>query len=97
MLYVTIGDARRPSEAARPGSLVAKLLRYTPEGEIPTNNPYPGSPVYASGLRNSQGLAWSPETGLRVAGRRRYVGGRPLRATARGVEPRDRPVRNCIL
>jgi glucose/arabinose dehydrogenase len=63
MLYVTAGDARRPSEAARQGSLVAKLLRYTPEGEIPTDNPYPDSPVYASGLRNSQGLAWNSDTG----------------------------------
>jgi glucose/arabinose dehydrogenase len=67
MLYVTIGDARRPSEAARQGSLVAKLLRYTPDGGIPADNPYGDSPVYASGLRNSQGLAWSPETGALFA------------------------------
>ena len=63
MLYVTVGDARRPSEAGRQRSLVAKVLRYTPEGGIPEDNPFPDSPVYASGLRNSQGLAWHPETG----------------------------------
>lgn len=63
MLYVTSGDARRPSEAGRQGSLVGKVLRYTPEGEIPTDNPFPDSPVYASGLRNTQGLAWHPVTG----------------------------------
>jgi glucose/arabinose dehydrogenase len=63
MLYVTTGDARRPSEAGRQGSLVGKLLRYTAEGGIPADNPFPDSPVYASGLRNAQGLAWHPQTG----------------------------------
>ncbi len=63
MLYVTTGDARRPSEAGRQGSLVGKVLRYTPDGQIPADNPFPDSPVWASGLRNAQGLAWHPEAG----------------------------------
>jgi len=62
MLYVTAGDATRPEAAQDPASLAGKLLRYRPDGSIPADNPDPKSPVYASGLRNPQGLAWNIET-----------------------------------
>lgn len=57
MLYVTAGDAGDPASSQDPGSLAGKILRFTPEGGIPADNPLPGSPVYALGVRNSQGLA----------------------------------------
>lgn len=60
MLYVTAGDAAEPSSAQEVNSLGGKVLRYTPAGGVPSDNPFPGSPVYALGLRNSQGLAWHP-------------------------------------
>jgi aldose sugar dehydrogenase len=63
MLYVATGDARDPGSAADLGSLAGKILRYRPDGGIPADNPVPGSPVWASGLRNPQGLAWDPESG----------------------------------
>jgi len=63
MLYVTTGDAGQPGRAQDPTSLAGKVLRYTPEGAIPADNPSPGSPVWALGLRNVQGLAWHPDTG----------------------------------
>ena len=63
MLYVTAGDAREPALAQDPESPAGKILRLTPEGGVPDDNPFPGSPVYALGLRNAQGLAWHPETG----------------------------------
>lgn len=63
LLYVTTGDATRPALAQDPTSLAGKLLRYRPDGTLPDDNPTPGSPVYALGLRNPQGLAWHPETG----------------------------------
>ena len=44
-------------------SLNGKILRLNPDGSIPADNPFPGSPVYAYGLRNPQGLAWQPGTG----------------------------------
>lgn len=63
MLYVTVGDVTQPELAQDPASLAGKLLRYRADGTVPPDNPTPGSPVYASGIRNSQGLAWSPQSG----------------------------------
>lgn len=62
-LYVTLGDAFHPPNAAHRDSLAGKILRLTQEGGVPRDNPWPGSPVYALGLRNPQGLVWEPETG----------------------------------
>ncbi len=61
-LYVTTGDARQPSQAQDRSSLAGKILRLNPDGSIPTDNPFAGSPVYSYGHRNPQGLAWHPET-----------------------------------
>lgn len=58
MLYVATGDAGTPDNAAKTTSLAGKILRYTPEGGIPRDNPFPDSPVFALGVRNVQGLAW---------------------------------------
>ena len=38
-------------------------MRLEPDGKIPGDNPFPGSPVYSYGHRNPQGLAWHPRTG----------------------------------
>jgi glucose/arabinose dehydrogenase len=62
MLYVGTGDATRPELAQDPESLGGKILRLTPEGGIPADNPQPESPVFASGLRNVQGFDWDPVT-----------------------------------
>lgn len=62
MLYVCTGDARQPETAQDLGSLGGKILRLTPEGAFPEDNPFEKSPVYAYGLRNPQGLAWEPHT-----------------------------------
>jgi aldose sugar dehydrogenase len=61
MLYVTTGDSRQPRLAQDPQSLAGKVLRYTPEGGIPDDNPIAGSPVYALGVRNPQGLHWNED------------------------------------
>lgn len=67
MLYTTAGDATQPELAQDPASLAGKVLRYRPDGTVPDDNPMPGSPVYALGIRNSQGLAWDFETGVAFA------------------------------
>jgi glucose/arabinose dehydrogenase len=67
MLYVCTGDAGVPAAAQDLKSLSGKILRITPEGRIPPDNPFPNSPVYALGFRNPQGLAWHPSTGELIA------------------------------
>jgi glucose/arabinose dehydrogenase len=62
MLYIATGDAGDPGAAREASSLAGKILRYTPDGGIPPDNPTPNSPVYALGLRNVQGLAWHPRS-----------------------------------
>jgi quinoprotein glucose dehydrogenase len=63
MLYVTAGEIFQAELAADLKSLGGKILRIAPDGAIPQDNPFPGSPVYSYGHRNPQGLAWHPETG----------------------------------
>src|SRR5699024_10620118 len=52
MLYVTTGDALEPSRAQDLDSLAGKILRLTPDGDIPEDNPFEDSPVYSYGHRN---------------------------------------------
>ena len=63
-LYVTTGDATERELAQRLDSLAGKTLRYEPDGRIPADNPFPNSPVFSLGHRNSQGLDWHPPSGL---------------------------------
>ncbi len=58
MLYVATGDAGDPSNSQNRDSLGGKILRLTPEGEIPEDNPFPNNPLYSYGHRNVEGLAW---------------------------------------
>jgi glucose/arabinose dehydrogenase len=67
MIYVGTGDARDPEEAQRPASLSGKILRLAPDGSIPKDNPFPGSPVYALGLRNVEAFDWRPDGALVIA------------------------------
>lgn len=62
MLYATVGETRIPDLSQDPNSLGGKILRMTPDGGIPSDNPIGNSLVYSLGHRNSQGLAWD-ETG----------------------------------
>lgn len=75
-LYVTIGDATRNVKcgnlpettgsicpAQDPSSLLGKILRLNSDGSIPTDNPFPNSPIYTIGHRNMYGIAFD-EKGL---------------------------------
>ncbi len=62
-LYVTMGDPGQRENAQALESLSGKVLRINTDGSIPSDNPFPGSPVYTYGHRNPQGLDWSPITG----------------------------------
>jgi glucose/arabinose dehydrogenase len=61
MLYATTGDAGDRESAQDPDALSGKILRLTPEGAVPDDNPTPGSPVYTLGHRNPQGIAWTDD------------------------------------
>ncbi|MFJ2553682.1 PQQ-dependent sugar dehydrogenase [Microbacterium sp. NPDC087591] len=58
MLYVTAGDAGDRDSAQDPDVLSGKILRLTPDGAVPEDNPFDGSSVYSYGHRNPQGIAW---------------------------------------
>jgi glucose/arabinose dehydrogenase len=64
MLYASTGDAAEESLSQQPDSLAGKILRLTPDGDVPADNPDPSSPVWSSGHRNVQGLAWDDEGNL---------------------------------
>jgi glucose/arabinose dehydrogenase len=58
MLYVGTGDAREPSSSQDMDNPSGKLLRLTPEGEVPADNPFPGKAAFLLGVRNTQGFDW---------------------------------------
>ena len=58
LLYIATGDAGSGDLAQDPESLAGKILRVTPEGSVPRDNPFAGSPVFSLGHRNVQGLAF---------------------------------------
>jgi glucose/arabinose dehydrogenase len=58
LLYIATGDAGSGDHAQDPESLAGKILRVTPDGSVPRDNPFAGSPVFSLGHRNVQGLAF---------------------------------------
>ncbi|SER93608.1 PQQ-dependent sugar dehydrogenase [Salisediminibacterium halotolerans] len=63
-LYATAGDANVPDLAQDKTNLAGSILRLTPDGDVPDDNPYDDSYVYSYGHRNAQGLAWNSEEEL---------------------------------
>ncbi len=63
MLYITAGETFNADLAQDLNSLGGKILRITPDGDIPQDNPFKDSQIYSYGHRNPQGLAWDPDTG----------------------------------
>jgi glucose/arabinose dehydrogenase len=61
MLYVATGDAGRLNSSQDLDSLNWMILRMTPDGAVPDDNPFPGSLVYSYGHRNPQVLAWAED------------------------------------
>lgn len=64
LLYINVGSSCNVCNES--DALRATILRYTTEGKpagaLTTFGRHAPSPIYASGLRNSQGFAWHPST-----------------------------------
>jgi quinoprotein glucose dehydrogenase len=67
MLYITMGEIAQQMLSQDMSRLQGKILRITPEGAVPWDNPLPGSPIWAYGLRNPHGLAFRPGDGVLFA------------------------------
>lgn len=59
-LYWSLADDPAASKAQDPASYLGKILRISLDGTVPTDNPTPGSYIYASGFKAAYGMAWSP-------------------------------------
>lgn len=67
MLYATTGDAGNTANSQDSKSLAGKILRMTPEGKVPADNPFPGSLVYSHRHRNPQGIGWDAQGTMHAA------------------------------
>ena len=72
LLFATTGDAADGSRAQDRASLAGKILRLTPDGDVPAGNPF-GNYTWTYGHRNPQGIAfdsrggmWSAELGQNI-------------------------------
>jgi glucose/arabinose dehydrogenase len=64
-LYLATGDRLVSANAQSLANLHGKVLRFNvPDGSVPADNPFPGSPIWSYGHRNMFGLAIHPRTGL---------------------------------
>lgn len=61
MLYATLGDTGDRDSAQDRQALSGKILRMSPDGEVPEDNPFDDSLVFSMGHRNSQGIAWDEQ------------------------------------
>ena len=61
MLYATLGDTGDRDRAQDEEELSGKILRMTPDGEVPKDNPFGDSLVFSMGHRNPQGIGWDDE------------------------------------
>jgi glucose/arabinose dehydrogenase len=62
MLYAMVGEAHDPSNAQDLSNDAGKVLRMTPAGTVPPDNPFPGSVAFSYGHRNSFGFTFDPLT-----------------------------------
>jgi hypothetical protein len=62
-LYGVVGDNGSPALAQDLAVTAGKILRLNADGSVPSDNPRPGSPIIAYGIRNSFGFTFDPQGG----------------------------------
>jgi glucose/arabinose dehydrogenase len=65
-LYITVGDATQHELAQSTSVEVGKVLRINRDGSIPSDNPFPNSPVYTLGHRNMFGIAFDDKQNIGI-------------------------------
>ena len=63
MLYAIVGEGHNPANAQQLGNDQGKILRMTPTGGIPDDNPLGRRRIFAYGIRNSFGFDFDPRSG----------------------------------
>lgn len=85
--YINVGSSCNVCDESDP--LRATMLRYTlegkPAGALVTMGRHAPSPLWAYGLRNTQGFAWHPETGALYG----TNNGSDMRSDTKGGKPND--------
>jgi aldose sugar dehydrogenase len=66
-LFVSLGDHFKAEESQNLSNTVGKIIRITPDGKAPPDNPFVGKQgaapeIWAYGTRNAEGLAYNPWT-----------------------------------
>ncbi|MET0420687.1 MAG: PQQ-dependent sugar dehydrogenase [Acidimicrobiia bacterium] len=66
-LFVTLGELHQSSAAQDTANVRGKVLRYDPDGSVPSDNPFGAdNPVWAYGFRNPYSIAFSPSGQLAI-------------------------------
>jgi glucose/arabinose dehydrogenase len=63
MLYAIVGEGHTPASAQKLSNPRGKILRMTPQGRRPADDPIAHSKIFAYGIRNSFGFDFDPVTG----------------------------------
>jgi len=77
-LLVAVGDLTAPEAAQDSAALTGKILRYNDDGSVPSDNPLPGSPIFARGVREVHGLTIDPVGGIAFGLDRNIVEGEEI-------------------
>lgn len=83
-LYVALGDQGNPDAAQDLASALGKVHRLNEDGSIPADNPFPGSSVYALGIRDARGITFDPVTGRLLLIDRNQAGNEEINDVAAG-------------
>jgi glucose/arabinose dehydrogenase len=66
-LYAQVGEFHQSSQAQNQGTMDGKMLRMNSDGSVPSDNPFPGSRVWALGIRNAFGFDFDSSNGRLIA------------------------------
>src|SRR2546426_4118454 len=66
-LYAVVGEFHQSQQAQNESSMTGKMLRMNSDGSVPSDNPFPSSLDYASGIRNSFGFDFDSSNNRLIA------------------------------